>query len=281
MKKLIPLALVATILSGCGSNQTYLSSVTDGTTALVEIDGTTITTNDIYRYYLESYGSSQVLDFALTHIAEIEITDQDAIDAKLQETIDTYTTYAGVDLNSYAVSLGYESGDQYTQEALLPSVLQQLLIEKYVNDNVATLKDEYKIKYLKTVSFNTEIEATDFISSTTNEDFDTAMIENDGIDVGIVTSDNTDLDTNIIGELDSFTQDGIYQEVISTTDGKFVVVYIYNTELDDDSKSEVISTLMSTDGISAECEKYYLDKYDFTVNEPLIKQAIDATYATE
>ncbi len=281
MKKFIPFALGAVILSGCTSNQTYISTVTDGTSALVEIDGTTITKNDIYHYYMENYGSSQVLDFALTHIAQIEITDQDTIDKKLQETIDTYTTYAGVDLDSYATSLGYESGDQYTQEALLPSVLQQLLIEKYVTDNVATLKDEYKIKYLKTVTFNTEIEATDFISSTTNENFDTAISDKDGLDVGIVTQDNTDLDTNIIGELDSFSTDGIYQEVISTTDGKFVVVYVYNTELDDESKAEVVSTLMTSDGISTECEKYYLDTYEFNVNEPLIKEVIDATYATE
>lgn len=281
MIKFIPFALVALLLTGCSSDQGYLSKVTDGDAVLVEIDGTEITTNDIYNYYLKNYGSSQVLDYALTHIAEVEITDQEAIDKKLQETVDTYTTYAEVDLDSYAKSLGYESGEQYTQEALLPSVLQQLLVEKYVNENVISLKEEYQIRYLKTVTFNTEIEATDFISTTSNEGFDEVIDDNNGLDVGIVTQDNTDLDTNIIGELESFTEDGIYQDVISTTDGKFVVVYVYNTELDDEVKSEVISTLISTDGISTKCENHYLEKYEFQVNEPLIKTAIEEAYVTE
>lgn len=281
MKKLISLTLMATLLTGCSSPASYISSLSDGSTALITLDGEAITKDDVYHYYLDNYGSSQVLSSALEYIASQEITDQDKIDSTLQETVDTYTQYAGTDLDSYAVQLGYESGEQYKEEALLPSVMQQLLLEKYIDENFDSLRTDYQVKYLKTITFNTEVEAETFIADTAAEDFDAALESNEGEDVGMVTNADTTVDANIIAVLDKFTEDGIYEEPINLTDESIVVVYVYNSEPDETAMQEIKDKLETVTGISLTVQNHYLDAYGFTVNEPLIEQAILDTLSTD
>ena len=99
------------------------------------------------------------------------------------------------------------------------------------------------------------------------------MNENSGSDVGMVTTETTTVDSNIIKKLDDFTKDGVHNKVIETSDSKYAIVYVYNTdtsEVEDDIKSN----LSSISDMSTKMETYYLKKYNFDVYESAIKDEI-------
>ena len=59
------------------------------------------------------------------------------------------------------------------------------------------------------------------------------MTENNGTDAGMVTTKTSISTQKIIKKLDKFTKDGIYNKVIKTSESKYAVVYVYNTDKKD------------------------------------------------
>lgn len=158
-KKIIPLVIASTLLVGCSSSSAvnYSSEVSDGDKTAINIDGTEINKNDIYHYLLEKYGSSEVLSLALTYIADQEITDEDAYNTKLNETIAEQKESAGVtSLDDIAKQYGLENEQEYIDKVLSVGVKQEMLKEKYIDKNYKKLVKEYKVKYLKTITVDTE-----------------------------------------------------------------------------------------------------------------------------
>ncbi len=280
MKKIIIPALSLLVLSGCSSTNetTFVTSITDGDeTAVTVNDEIVVTNDDIYHYMLETQGASTIVTEALTYIGDLEITDEEAIDAKVQEQIEEYESYTESSIEDYAIEQGYESKDEYVNDIIIPSVKNSLLIEKYVDENYDTLVTDYQVKYLKTVTFDTESEAVALIDqSTDTETFDTLFAENSGVDVGFVTNESTSIDANIIAKFDELTNDGIYSKAIMTSTGQYVVVYVYNSDLEA-VKDEVITNITSLSSISLKTNAYYLDKYEFSIYENEIKEQIESS----
>ena len=257
-KKIIPIAIASTLLVGCGSSAVnYSSEVENGSKTAINIDGTEISKNDIYHYLLEQFGSSEVLSLALTYIADQEITDEDAFNTRLNEEIASQEE-SGTSLDDIAKQYGLENRQQYIDQVLSIGVKQQMLKEKYIDKNYKKLVKEYKVKYLKTITLDTEAGAKKLLKEIKNgSDFDTVMNENSGSDVGMVTTETTTVDSNIIKKLDDFTKDGVHNKVIETSDSKYAIVYVYNTdtsEVEDDIKSN----LSSISDMSTKMETYYL-----------------------
>ena len=270
-KKIIPIAIASTLLVGCGSSAVnYSSEVENGSKTAINIDGTEISKNDIYHYLLEQFGSSEVLSLALTYIADQEITDEDAFNTRLNEEI-------GTSLDDIAKQYGLENRQQYIDQVLSIGVKQQMLKEKYIDKNYKKLIKEYKVKYLKTITLDTEAGAKKLLKEIKKgSDFDTVMNENSGSDVGMVTTETTTVDSNIIKKLDDFTKDGVHNKVIETSDSKYAIVYVYNTdtsEVEDDIKSN----LSSISDMSTKMETYYLKQYNFDVHENAIRDEIKET----
>ncbi|MFQ7842052.1 MAG: hypothetical protein ACLRHD_11530, partial [Thomasclavelia spiroformis] len=166
---------------------------------------------------------------------------------------------------------------QYIDQVLSIGVKQQMLKEKYIDKNYKKLIKEYKVKYLKTITLDTEAGAKKLLKEIKKgSDFDTVMNENSGSDVGMVTTETTTVDSNIIKKLDDFTKDGVHNKVIETSDSKYAIVYVYNTdtsEVEDDIKSN----LSSISDMSTKMETYYLKQYNFDVHENAIRDEIKET----
>ncbi|MFQ6792116.1 hypothetical protein [Thomasclavelia sp.] len=276
MKKIIPLALIATLLVGCGSSNevNYSTEVSDGDKTVISGDDVSISKNDIYHYLLKQYGSSEVLALALTYIADQEITDKDQIQAAIDEQVASYTSSLSISLEEYAKQSGYESAQEYIDEVITDGVKQNLLLDKYINDNYDDLVKDYKVKYLKLITLDTESAALNIIDQVKDgADFDTLMNENSGSDEGMVTTESSSIDENIIKKLDKFTKDGIYSKVIKTSDSKYAVVYVYNSNIDD-LTDEIKKNLSSISNISTKMGIHYLRKYNFDVYEDAIKDEI-------
>lgn len=275
MKKTVCILAFSALLVGCSSsNDAYVTSIKDGDKTVISGEGITVSKDDIYDYLLDQYGSSQVIDMALSYISDKEITDQEAIDKKLQETIDEYTKYMSTDMDSYAKQLGFADKQEYIDEMLLPTAKRELLKEKYINDKYDSVVKDYKVKYLKVITLDTESEALEIIDKSKDvETFNTYLSEKSGQDHGMVTTESS-IDKNIIEKLDKFTKDGIYSKAIKTSDNKYAVIYVYNSD-QSKLKDEIKDNLEGISAITSDCESYYLKQYKFEVYEEKIKDAIE------
>jgi hypothetical protein len=275
MKKIVPILGLSVLLAGCGSTTTMDSSITDGKNVVIEGSEISLTKDDLYHALLENYGSAQIIDIALNFIADKEITDEAAVEAKLTETLDSYASSMPDGIDVYAQDLGFKDGNDYIDTAIRPGIKQDLLREKYVDENYDTLVKDYHVRYLKTIAVDTESVAMDIIDKSTSlEVFNTYLTQYSGQDVGMVTKESTSVDANVIDNLDAFTKNGIYSKAIETTDGKFVVVYVYNTDKKD-LKEEIRTQLLSSSGVATDYEIHYLTKYKFDVYENKIKEDIE------
>lgn len=275
-KKIIPLMVAGTLLVGCGSSSavSYSSEVSDGDKAVITIGDTKINKNEIYHYLLQQYGSSEVLSLALTYIADQEITDEDAIKAKVDEKVASIKENISTTLDEYAKQLGYDSEQDYIDDIVTIGVKQELLKEKYIDKNYKDLVKEYKVKYLKIITVDTESGALNLIDQIKDgADFDTVMNENSGSDAGMVTTKSTSVDSKIIDKLDKFTKDGLYSKVIKTSESKYAVVYVYNSD-QSNIKDEIKSNLAAISEMSTKMESYYLKQYNFDIYEEAIKDEI-------
>ena len=77
----------------------------------------------------------------------------------------------------------------------------------------------------------------------------------------------------LIQKLDKFTKDGIYNKVIKTSESKYAVIYVYNSDKSK-IKDDVKSGLASVSEMSAKMESYYLKQYNFDIYEEAIKDEI-------
>ena len=143
-----------------------------------------------------------------------------------------------------------------------------------VEDNFKSLVKEYKVKYLKYFTVDTESQALKIIKDCTSEEsFTNYFNENSGTDAGLVTKESSSVDSKIIKKLDKFTKDGIYAKAIKTSESKYAIVWVYNTDKSN-LKDEIKESLTSISNFSTKCETSYLRKYNFDVYEPSIKKKI-------
>lgn len=290
---LICAVLAVTIIGGGGylilrPDDSYVTHVKNGNKTVVKIDNVSITNDDIYYYILansgsssssSTYASSQVVSAALSYIADKEITDKKAIQAQVETLKTQYSQYIGTTLDEYAKKLGYSDEAEYIKKAITPDAKQILLKEKYIKTNLKKLIKKYKIHYLKIITVETESAAQTIIDSVTDEtSFNTAYSANSGTDAGLVSTQTSTsvVDKKIIKNLDNFTKDGIYKKVIKTSDSKYAVVWVYNTDYTK-VKSSIVSSLNQISAITEQSEAYYLKKYNFDVYETKIKNLIKKT----
>lgn len=69
--------------------------------------------------------------------------------------------------------------------------------------------------------------------------------------------------------------DGVYSSAIKLSDDTYAVIFVYDTDKEA-NKDNYLSTLTSNDDIITTVEGYYLNKYEFNVNEDKLKDAIKA-----
>ena len=267
--RLLVIIVCICLIGGCGyglyksfnkKDDSYVTHVKDGDSAVVKTGDVTITKDDLYEYFLDNDGLNMTLNSAINYVADQEITDEDAINSKVEELKQQYLQYASTsDLETYAKDAGYESEDDFVKQILEPNAKIQLLQEKYVEDNFKSLVKEYKVKYLK--------------DCTSEESFTNYFNENSGTDAGLVTKESSSVDSKIIKKLDKFTKDGIYAKAIKTSESKYAIVWVYNTDKSN-LKDEIKESLTSISNFSTKCETSYLRKYNFDVYEPSIKKKI-------
>jgi len=283
--RILVIVICIIVICGCGyaiydsffnNEDGYITSVENGDKAIIKEDSVSITKNDLYEYFLNNNGMNLTLDYAIDYISSKELTNEEDIEAKVNELKQQYIDYVGSsDLASYAKENGYDDEQAFIDDIILPNAKTSLLQEKYIDKNYDKLIKDYKIKYIKTITLDTESQALKIIDDSKDEaTFNDYMNQYSGSDQGMVTKESSSLDENIVKKLSKFTKDGIYSKVIKTSDSKYAVIWVYNTDKSK-LKDEIKKSLLDISDISQKSETYYLKKYNFDVYEPKIKKQIE------
>lgn len=154
--RLLIIIVCICLIGGCGyafynifknKEDSYVTHVSNGDKAIVKTADITVTKDDIYNYLLDNDGSNMTLNTAINYVADKEITDQDAINSKVDELKNQYLQYAGTsDLNTYATDAGYKDEDDFIKQVITPNAKLQLLQEKYVDKNFKKLSKTIQSK---------------------------------------------------------------------------------------------------------------------------------------
>ncbi len=276
MKKLLMLLLCGGLLVAC-SQSAYNVKVSDSDKTLISGSEVKITKQDYFEKLLDQLGGQEVVNEAINKIAEKELTDKDAYNKLLKETEETYAKYSGGDLEKYAKNLGYKSKDEYINQELSLTVKKELLIKKYIQENLESIIKDYQIVSFKKITCAKESEALAIIKEATSlEAFDKKLkaAGSQGEDAGIVTKNST-LDQNLktkLEKLSAINKDGVYNEAIKLSDDQYAVLYIYNT--DHKNTDELVTKLKSDEKIQDDVIGHYLKKYNFTVEDNKIKESV-------
>ena len=209
-----------------------------------------------------------------------EITDQDAIDAKVKEQKNRYAEYSG-SFETYAKNQGYSDAKAFEKEVVIPEAKSELLEEKYLDTEFNDVCKKYNVSYLKIVEYSKESDALKALKTVTSADAMTALMNansSSSTDLGFVCSKSstTTVDKKIIKALSKFTSlktDGVYKEAVKLSTGKYAVVYVYNTDKSA-QKSDITENLQNLTDVKTDIESYYLKKYKFTVEDEKVKKQI-------
>ena len=290
MKKLIALLIVASFITACSSSSStsYSTKVDDANTVVVEGKNLSITNQEIYEYLMASYGADYILDEALKIIANTVIVDQEAIDTAVQEFKDSSINALGEEaFNKYVVeTLGYKDVDTYINDVMIPSAKQNLLSEKYVNENYQTLVEKYSFRKLKVITFDTESTAYEVNSAITNGEitFDEAFAQYNTktsqteASIGLVStlSSTSSVDSAIINLLPQLSYIGHYSVPVTLSDdASWALIFVQETDFEA-FKEEATSTMISSSAVRTVVEVHYLKEYNFDVYESIIKKQIQS-----
>ncbi len=275
MKKAISILVLGTLLVGCKSSpNTYPSHIKDGSKVVIDGSDISLTKDDIYHDLLKEAGAAQIFDIALNQIADREIKDTKKLAEKEKETLAQYQSQMKDGIDNYAKQSGFSNGEEYIANVIRPNAKQELLKEMYAQDHQAAILKKYNAKFLKMIKVDSESEAIKIIDkSKSQKEFDKEFTERKGEDLSIVTNETTLVNRNIVDSLDKFTKDGIYSKAIKTTDNKYAVIYVYNSDVSK-HKAEVQKSILTIPNLKTDYEVFYLKKYKFDVYDAKLREEV-------
>lgn len=136
------LLCVPLLLVGCKR----VPTLQDGKQVVAEINGKQFTAEDLFDELKSQYGVSALVNMIDNYIANEEMTDEIKEEAKKQaeSLVNTYKAYNSTDWNKFLNSNGFANENELS-EYFQANYQQQLVVEKYVKENV--IKDEDIQKY--------------------------------------------------------------------------------------------------------------------------------------
>ena len=289
MKKLITLAAFILLLTGCSEATTFTSNLTDGKTVVASVGNASISKQDIYENLMKENGVNYVLNAALTHIADNTEIDQEALDADVKSTEDTWKAFLGDSIDSYVQAYyGYETFEEYKTEVLVPARKQVLMINQYIDDNYETLAKQYMFVKARLIIVDDQATAVTVLSDLTSEKItfeeavetystDSTNKSNKG-EIGLISDLSTcTVDENVVMILPQLSKVGLYSIPVQLSTGKYGILDIVETDKEV-LKDQIDTELKNAEEVVVEAEGYFLKQNNFTVVDEFLKSKIEALY---
>lgn len=270
MKKLGTLTCMVALaftMSGCSD---ATANISNGKEALITIDGTSVTKQDIYDMLKPNNIGNATLEKLKAQVYEkegIEVTDE--MQKTADEKLATLKEQIGASYDDAVKQAGYKDDQDVMDKLIMPSLYQSELQKKYATDNADKLFTTYHPLKAQVIQATDEANAKEALEKLEGgADFaETAKTHGtttyDGSET-IYTSESG-LPDDVFNAMSTATKTGLIDKVITDTSaGKYYVIKLTNIT-PSEFKDEAIEKLSQVSAIATESLKFYFEKYDMTI----------------
>lgn len=272
MKKLLCVCAAALLftVSGCSDATT---SVTDGSTSLITVGGTSITKEDVYTGLKTQGAVNSIINMVTELICDKEIPLTDEIKAEAQSTMDSFKGYVGEEnWDAFIKGNGYASEEDYFNQRVVLAARAGHITEKYLEEDWSNIVDVYKPRQVQIFTTDDEEKANQALEAIKGGKDVAEVVEELG---GITDSYNGSVQTlssvsglpaNVWGNITKVTENNtVLDEVQYNLDlTAYYVVKVVGTD-PEEFKEIAIKGLASVTDIQNESFAFYLKKYNFNI----------------
>lgn len=160
-KKLFPVLIASLLLVGCGDKTTSISNQSQ---ALIKIGSQTVTNGEVYQALIAQDATETVKSMATQLILnkEVEITDE--MKAKADTELADFKANVGDNVDLYLKYYGYKDLDDYYTNGILPTLQQEVLVNKYLNENYDSLAAEHLPKKIRLIEVTDATKAAEALA---------------------------------------------------------------------------------------------------------------------
>lgn len=281
MKKLCTLFAVAMLLTLAGCKDAT-ANISNGSTALITVDGDKITNDDIYKLVKKTDGAATTLRLIQDKIADKEnIKIDDAMKKEAEESTKSLKSMYGDKLDATLKQNGYTNLDDYTKKVVYPSLRVKKLTNKYVEEKSDSLFKTYMPMKAQILEADDEKKAKSALDALKKGDNFTDVVKKYGTTTTFngkedIYSSLSGLPATVFDKMKSTNKKGLIESVISDTESK--KYYVVNlTNVDPASfKEDAVKNIVEKGGndVQNASLSYYLKKYDFKVYDKDIYDGI-------
>ena len=284
MKKLCTLlaAMMLFTLAGC---KDATAGISNGSEALITIEGNKITNEDIYGLIKTSAGANETLSLIKTQIYKKEnIKVSDAMKKEAEESVKSLKIMYGDSLQDTLKQYGFDNLEQYKEKSIYPGLQQKELNKKYVKAKEKAMFDSYYPVKAQILEADSKKKAENALKALKDGKDFKAVVKEYGSTTTYkgteeIYNSKSGLPTTVFDKIKSTNKKGLIESVMEDTSSKkYYVVKVTNAtpkDFEEDAINSIVEKA-STD-IEPAATAYYLKKYDFTVYDKDIYDGIKST----
>lgn len=277
MKKLAACTFAAVMmvaLSGCSD---ATAEISNGSEVLISVGSEKITNNDLYRPLFLNVGYSFVNSKISKAIYDKEVPVDDDITAAAQAALDASKASLGDSFPYVYQNQGYETEEEYFQNAVIPNEQLSRLTTKFLEENAEAQIKTYKPVKVRIIECETEENAKIALQAVqAGTNFEEIAGEYGKTDTykgnEIIVNQSSGLPTVVWAKISVVTdKEAMINEVITdnltdATSPKYYVVQVTNTSAMEEFKDEALASIKEkSKTVKTDAMKFYLKKYDFRI----------------
>ena len=284
MKKLYTLlaAMMLFSLAGC---KDATAGISNGSEALITIDGDKITNDDIYGLIKTSAGATERMNLVKERIYKMEnIKVSDAMKKEAEESVKSLKSMYGDNLEKTLKQYGYDDLEDYKKKSVYPGLQQKELNKKYIKAKESSLFNSYYPVKAQILEADSKKKAENALKALKDDKNIKAAVKEYGTTTTYkgteeIYNSKSGLPTTVFDKIKSTNKKGLIDSVIEdTTNKKYYVVNVISVTPKDFEEDAInsIAEKASSD-IEPAATAYYLKKYDFTIYDKDVYDGIKST----
>lgn len=284
MKKLCTLlaAMMLFTLAGC---KDATAGISNGSEALITIEGNKITNEDIYGLIKTSAGASETLNLVKTQIYKKEnIKITDAMKKEAEESVKSLKSMYGDNLEKTLQQYGYDDLEDYKEKSVYPGLQQKELNKKYVKAKESSMFDSYYPFKAQILEADSKKKAENALKALKDGKDFKAVVKEYGSTTTYkgteeIYNSKSGLPTTVFDKIKSTNKKGLIGSVMEDTTSKKYYVVNVTSVTPKDFEEEAIRSIVdkASSDIETAATAYYLKKYDFTIYDKDIYDGIKST----
>ena len=276
MKRLLTLSLSALLLvsaTGCEDARAKLNTSNE---VVFTIGTQSFTKGQLYTMLNSANNVDVVVNESLRKICASEIETTDEMRKNAESIVESYKTMYG-DYFLQSIKASGMSEEDYIENIIL-SEQQTSLVEKYIDENYERIASENTPVKASVLIYATEENADKALSalkdgSKSVEEVATEFESSSQGQSEIITLNSSYYPAEISAYIRSGSMDDGWQKILGSTDGRYYVVHIDETDVNK-IKDEVIEILSTNTTITDDAFRHYFNKYNFHIYDKDLYDAI-------